>query len=186
MSILIAFSPFIAFVIVERLLGVGPGLIAGALVSALLLLRDALSRDRKIKILEAGTFVLFAALAAYARVAGADTWPIAAVRLRVDAGLLLIVLISMAVRQPFTLQYAREQTAPDVWRQPGFIRTNYVITAVWAGAFALMVLADLLLVYRPDLPHAIAIGVTIAALYGAMTFTTKYAQRAGRARGPAA
>jgi hypothetical protein len=36
------------------------------------------------------------------------------VRLRVDAGLLLIVLITLLVGKPFTLQYAREQVPQDL------------------------------------------------------------------------
>ena len=50
------------------------------------------------------------------------------VRLRVDGGLLLIVLISLAIRKPFTLQYAREHTPKERWNDPGFIRSNVIIT----------------------------------------------------------
>ena len=37
-------------------------------------------------------------------------WSIVAVRLAVDIGLFLIVLVSLAVRRPFTIQYAREES----------------------------------------------------------------------------
>jgi hypothetical protein len=40
MGILLAFAPFIAFALVDRLIGATEGLIAGAAVSAALLLRD--------------------------------------------------------------------------------------------------------------------------------------------------
>src|SRR6185437_14343639 len=100
------------------------------------------SRDRKVKVLEAGTMILFGGLAAYAFLANV-VWSIPAVRLRVDAGLLLIVLISMMIRQPFTLQHAREQVARELWGEPAFLRTNYVITGVWAAAFVVMVAVDL-------------------------------------------
>ena len=178
MAILLAFSPFIAFVIIERLLGIGPGLTAAALVSAILLLRDAMSPERKMKILEVGTFILFAGLAAYATTEDANDWRIATVRLYVDGGLLLIVLISLLMRRPFTLQYAREQTPERVRNTPAFVRANYVITGAWAAAFAVMVVADLLLLYAPQLPHIIAIVVTIAALYAVFKFTSWYPRRA--------
>ena len=178
MKILLAFAPFIAFVIIERLVGVVPGLAAGAIVSAILILRDWMNGSRQIKILEGGTFILFAALTAYDIFTGGVSWPIAAVRLRVDGGLLLIVLASMALRRPFTLQYAREQVASDLWKSPEFVRTNYVITAVWAAAFAVMVAADLALVYFPDWPHAIPIVATVLALYAAIKFTAWYPNRA--------
>jgi hypothetical protein len=109
------------------------------------------------------------------------TWSIPAVRLWVDAGLLVIVLISLAVRQPFTLQYAREQVSRELWDTPAFVRTNYIITAVWAGAFALMVAADLMMLFVPTLPTFVAIAVTVAALWGAARFTSWYPER-GRAK----
>jgi hypothetical protein len=150
--------------------------VAAAITSAALLTRDILSRERKPKILEIGTFVLFAGLAAYAYFAGA-VWSIPAVRLRVDAGLLLIVLISLAVRQPFTLQYARETVSRDLWSTPEFLRTNDIITAVWATAFAIMVAADLAMLYVPSLPTRFAIIVTILAIYCAFRFTSWYPKR---------
>jgi len=90
---------------------------------------------------------------------------------------LIIVLITMAVGRPFTLQYAREQVAPELWASPEFIRTNYVITAVWALAFAVLVIADLILLYRPDLSPRLGIFLTIAALVGAVKFTSWYPER---------
>jgi hypothetical protein len=123
MGILLAFAPFIVFAIADRLIGQTEGLIAGAVVSAALLLRDFLSPNRAPKVLEIGTVILFGGLALYA-VLGGPTWSIIGVRLRVDAGLLLIVLISIAIRRPFTLQYAREQVAQELWASPVFIRTT--------------------------------------------------------------
>lgn len=104
-------------------------------------------------------------------------WPIAAVRLRVDLGLLLVVLASIAIRRPFTLQYAREETPRELWNQPEFVRVNYVITFVWALAFAVMVAADLLLLYIPSARPSIGIIATIAAIYGAVRFTSWYPDR---------
>lgn len=173
MGMLLAFAPFILYVIIERFAGIEAGLMVATLTSAALLVRDVISRKRTPKILEMGTFVLFGGLAAYAHFAGA-VWSIPAVRLRVDAGLLLIVLISIAVRQPFTLQYAREKVSKDLWNAPSFLRTNYVITAVWAVAFAVMVIADLAMLYVPTLPTRLAIIVTILAIYGAFRFTSWY------------
>jgi hypothetical protein len=176
MGILLAFMPFFIYVIVERFVGIPVALIAATLTSAVLLLRDAVRRKRTPKILEIGTFLLFAGLAAYAHFAGA-VWSIPAVRLRVDSGLLIIVLVSIAVRQPFTLQYARETISPDLWTTPEFIRTNYIITVVWAAAFAIMVAADLAMLYVPALPTRLAIIVTILPVYGAFRFTSWYPKR---------
>jgi len=51
MGILLAFAPFIAFAIVDRLLGSAEGLCAGFAVSAMLLVRDWLGPDRAPKLL---------------------------------------------------------------------------------------------------------------------------------------
>jgi hypothetical protein len=182
MGMLLAFAPFIAFAVVDRLVDGAAGLLAGAAVSAAMLVRDWVTPNRTPKLLEIGTAVLFGGLALYAVVGGPE-WSIAGVRLRVDAGLLAIVLASMAVRRPFTLQYAREQVAPAFWDSAVFARTNYVITGAWAVAFAVLVGADLMLVYLPDVPARVAVIMTILALVGAIKFTGWYPQRAQAAGG---
>jgi hypothetical protein len=176
MGILLAFVPFILFVIVERLFGPTAGLVTATVTSCALLVRDWITRGKTVKVLEIGTALLFGGLAAYTLATGA-AWSIVGVRLRVDTGLLLVVLVSIAIRRPFTLQYAREQTPRAVWDTPGFVHTNYVITAAWAAAFAIMVGADLVLLYMPSLPVQIGIGATIVAIWGAIRFTSWYADR---------
>jgi hypothetical protein len=173
MGILLAFAPFIGFAVIDRLLGSTEGLFVGFAISAALLLRDWLSPNRSPKVLEIGTAILFGSLALYALLTHPG-WSIMGVRLVVDAGLLLIVMISIAIRQPFTLQYAREQVPQGVWASPEFVRTNYVITTVWALAFVALVVADLVLVYVPELPPRFGIIVTIMALVGAIKFTSWY------------
>jgi hypothetical protein len=176
MGMLLAFAPFIAFAVIDRLAGSVEGLLAGAAISAGLLVRDWLRPGVSPKILEIGTFVLFVALGVYALL-GAPNWSIMDVRLRVDAGLLLVVLGTMLIRRPFTLQYAREQVAPALWNTPAFVRTNYVLTAAWALAFAVMVAADLVLIYLPDLPPRFGVIATVVAIVGALKFTGWYPGR---------
>jgi hypothetical protein len=173
MTMLLAFAPFIAFVILERLINVPVGLAVGAAVAAILLIRDLVHPKRSIKVLEIGTVILFGGLTLYA-VAADVSWSIAAVRLRVDGGLMLIVLASIALRKPFTLQYAQEQVATEHWNSTGFVHINYVISAAWAAAFAVLVLADLILTYLPLVPHSVGILITVAALVGAMKFSDWY------------
>ena len=153
MGIWLAFAPFVAFAIVDRLFGSLEGLSAGFAVSLILLLRDWLGAGRTPKVLEIGTAGLFGVLALYA-IFGNPGWSIMGVRLLVDTGLLLIVLVSLAIRQPFTLQYAREQVGPEVWTSKEFLRTNDVITAVWALAFLVLVAADAVLFMRPNCRRA--------------------------------
>jgi hypothetical protein len=179
MGILLAFAPFIVFAVLDRIVGPAGALAAGAAVSAVLIARDLVRPGRSVKILEAGTFVLFAGLALYTVLSGAN-WSVIGVRLCVDAGLLAVVLVSMAARRPFTLQYAREQVAPQLWNRPEFIQTNYVITGVWALAFFVMVLAELALLYVPGLPPRAGVVAVILALVGAVKFTSWYPERQRR------
>lgn len=173
MNILFAFAPFIVFAVLERLTGPTTALAAAALVSLLIIVRDLLIRRRAAKVLEIGSLVLFGCLAVYSGIADAQ-WSIVTVRLCVDAGLLLLVLFSLLIRKPFTLQYAREGASTEKWIQPAFIKANYVITAVWAIAFAVMVAADLVLLYLPALPVKVGVGITIVALVAAIRFTSRY------------
>ncbi len=179
MGILLAFAPFIAFALLDRIVGPTEALAAGATVSAVLIVRDLVGPRRSVKVLEIGTFVLFAGLALYTVLSGA-TWSVIGVRLCVDAGLLLVVLASMAAGRPFTLQYARDQVAPEFWNRPEFIRTNYIVTGAWALAFAVMVLAELALLYVPGLPPRAGIVAIILALVGAVKFTGWYPEREKR------
>ena len=176
MGILLAFAPFFVYVVAARFTSIPVALGAAAVTSIALLARDAFGAGHSVKILELGTLLLFGGLAIYAFVTHVS-WSIPAVRLRVDLGLLFIVLVSLAIRKPFTLQYAREKVPTELWNSPEFLRTNDIITAVWAAAFAVMVAIDLAMLYVPALTTRMAIIVTILALYGAARFTAWYPER---------
>ena len=172
MGILLGFSPFITFALMTRFAPPAISLWIAAAVSGVLLLRERM-RGRSLKVLEAGTFSLFALLGIYTAVAQVH-WDISGVRSVVDAGLLLVVLLSLVIRRPFTLQYAREMVPSAVHQSPLFIRTNYIMTAVWAVAMAVVVAADLCLHYLPPFPVWLGTLMIVAALAGAFGFTTWY------------
>ena len=106
-------------------------------------------------------------------------WSVVGVRLCVDAGLLAVILVSMAVGRPFTLQYAREQATPELWREPDFLRTNYVVTGVWVLALALMTAIDATAIFTGRISLTVAVGVGLVALAGALTFSARYTARGG-------
>lgn len=175
---LLAFAPFIAFAFLNHFVAPTAALGVAALVSAGLIIREV-AQARSAKILEVGTCILFSGLALYACMADA-AWPVVGVKLAVDAGLLIIVLFSLVIGRPFTMQYARESVPREIWGSPQFVHTNRVITLVWLVAFAALVAADLVLLYLPDVPHKFGVLLTIGALYGAFKFTTAYPDRAKR------
>jgi tryptophan-rich sensory protein len=88
----------------------------------------------------------------------------------------LVASLSIAIRQPFTLQYAREQAPRELWDNPAFLRVNYVITAVWTLAFVVAAIAGYIGDAVLDDPNNVWTGwiVQIAALILAARFTGWY------------
>ncbi|WP_431283071.1 hypothetical protein ACQW02_27355 [Humitalea sp. 24SJ18S-53] len=177
MGILLAFAPFLAFAVVDVLAGAVPGLLAGAAIAFALLVRDWIDPKRSPKLMEIGAAVLFTALALYALLSGAGMSLVGA-KFWVDLGLLAIALLSMVIGRPFTLQYARESVPSAYWNNPEFLRTNQVITAAWALAFAVIVSMNLVMLYVPGVPRQLPIVVTILSVVAAAKFTTAYSERA--------
>jgi hypothetical protein len=175
MGVLLGFAPFITFALLSRFVPANVSLWSGAAVSAVLIVREKL-RGRSLKILEVGTFILFAFLGLYASLTH-DVWDIPIVRSVVDGGLLLIIVLSLLARRPFTLQYAREQVPPETQSSPTFIRTNYIITTIWALAMAIIVIADLVMHFVTSLPVQVEAAAIVAALGGAFWFTKWYPQQ---------
>ncbi|HEY3793649.1 MAG TPA: hypothetical protein VGM09_17605, partial [Bradyrhizobium sp.] len=130
-------------------------------------------RGGSIKILASGSAILFAGLGAYLTLVD-SSWSTPSVRLAVDSGVLAIALVSIALRYPFTLQYAREVVDAETTKLPGFIRANYIITWAWTAAFLLMVIANVLMIYLPGLPLWAGIAIALAARNSAALFTKWY------------
>jgi hypothetical protein len=127
---------------------------------------------RSIKMLGTGSAIVFAALGCYTLVD--SSLATSAVKLTVDAGVLAISLMSLVIRQPFTLQYGREVVDAETAQLPGFLKANYIITWAWTACFVLMVLANVLLIYLPGLPLWTGIAIAFAARNTAVCFTKWY------------
>jgi hypothetical protein len=83
-------------------------------------------------------------------------------------------LASIAIRLPFTLQYAREVVDAETAQLPGFIRANYTITWAWAGAMLMMMAGNAALIYVPGLPLWSGLLIAFAARNSAVYFTKWY------------
>jgi hypothetical protein len=172
MSIVLGLVPFIVFFVVMRTFSPLAGLAAAFVVSVLLGIRQW-RRGESVKVLEVGSLLLFGALLLYTLIATAD-WTVAKVRLAVDGGLLAIVLVSLVIGMPFTLQYARESVPQELWTSPIFMTTNRRITAVWAAAFAVMTAADAAAHYVEAIPLWVEIAASVIAFAVAIWFTRWY------------
>ena len=174
MMIFLILAPYGAFAGLMLLTSAAVSLFAAAAICLAVIAFDAF-RGRSIKVLGAGSAVLFAALGGYLTLVDSSLSG-SAVKLTVDAGMLAISLVSLAIRRPFTLQYAREMVDAETAELPDFLKANYIITGAWTLAFVLMVMANVLLIYLPGLPLWCGIAIAFAARNSALYFTKWYPQ----------
>lgn len=179
MQLLLAFAPFLAFALLSHNVPVTVALGTAALVAVAQMLNDVVRHHRSVKILELGTTLLFGGLALLAWSLG-GSWEIAEVRFWVDGGLFLIVVFSMLIRRPFTLQYARERVSPAVAARPEFLRSNQVLSGVWALAFLVLTAADHVMARMPQVPLWAGVAASAGALLLAAWFTHWYPARRRR------
>jgi len=68
--------------------------------------------------------------------AGVETWLSTWTGEMSNIALTVFAVTTLLLRKPFTLSYAKDMTPEEFWDAPVFRRTNYIISAVWAAAFA--------------------------------------------------
>jgi hypothetical protein len=172
MMIFLILAPFAAFAGLTMIASAPVSLFAAAAVALATVAWD-LFRGASIKILASGSAILFAALGGYLTLIDSSL-STSSVRLAVDVGVLVIALASIALRYPFTLQYAREVVDAETTKLPGFMRVNYIISWAWTAALLLMVTVTVLMIYRPGLPLWAGIVIGLAARNSATLFTRWY------------
>jgi hypothetical protein len=174
MNLVLGFVPFILFAVLMRL-SVDIALWLAFAAAFTLGIRSFID-TRVLKTLDAGNTALFGLLALYKGFVQ-PSLSFGAVLLGVDGGLLAIVVTSLVLHEPFTLQYAREQVAPDLWTSSAFLRTNYVVTSVWVAALAIMTGADAAATFAAALSVNMAAVLGLVALAAALTFSLGYPAR---------
>jgi hypothetical protein len=109
-------------------------LILALAISAVAVARQVLSRS--LNILDAVTFAFYVFIAIGLIGSG---WTILATFITHIVNFALIAVASGVAdrRGAVTIQYAREQTRPEVCKTPLFLRINQAITAVWGLSFFL-------------------------------------------------
>ena len=99
------------------------------------------ARTRSVKLFEAGAIVIFVALLVIT-LAGEESFLERWIQPISNLGILVLALATVVVGRPFTLEYARESTPPEVQGTAGFLYVNRVLTWVWIAAFAVMTVAS--------------------------------------------
>ena len=164
---LLAFAPWISLLIIARvgLLRVKIGL---AVALALSLVMGAMKLHRGI-ILWVGLF--FFSCATIAVAVFNDIWFVRHLGVLATAALALSAWAGVVVGKPFTLDYAREHTDPAVWNQPDFIKSNILVTSIWAAAFTANAVLAWGKMTRFLAPERAYEAVSYALLVGAAAFT---------------
>lgn len=172
MAIFLILAPYGAFAF---LMLVTSAMLSVFAASAICLATVAIdvARGRSVKILAAGSALIFAAIGLYLALIDPALGTLG-VKLSVDVGIFIIALGSMLLRHPFTLQYALEAVPAETAAMPGFLRANYIITGAWTAAALLMAAANLVLLYVPGLPLWSSLAVAFAARNSAIYFTKWY------------
>jgi hypothetical protein len=174
MTIFLILAPYGAFALLMLVTSAAVSLFSAAAICLAVIVLDVI-RGRSVKILGAGSVVVFSAVGGYVALVdpGMNT---AAVKFAVDAGIFVVSLLSIAIRRPFTLQYAIEVVDAETARQPGFLRANYIIALAWTGAMLMMMVGNIALLFVPGLPLWSGLLIAFAARNSAVYFTRWYPQ----------
>jgi hypothetical protein len=173
-TIFLILAPYGAFALLMLVTSATVSLFTGAAICLAVMAFD-LVRGRSMKILGAGSVIVFAAVGGYISLMDPNL-SVSGVKFAVDTGIFLLTLTSIVIRRPFTLQYAREVVDAEIARLPGFIRANYVITWAWTGSMLLMMIGNVATIYLPGLPLWSGIVIAFAARNSAVYFTKWYPQ----------
>ncbi len=174
MTIFLILAPYGAFTLLMLVTSATVSLFAAAAICLAVIAFDMV-RGRSVKILGAGSVIVFVAVGGYLTLIDSSL-SISGVKFAVDTGIFLVTLLSIAIRFPFTLQYAREVVDAETAVLPGFIRANYIITWAWTGSMLLMMIGNIALIYVPGLPLWSSLLIAFAARNSAVYFTKWYPQ----------
>ncbi|MFJ1756353.1 hypothetical protein [Kitasatospora sp. NPDC088134] len=184
MSYLRTFLPWIVFALIPSAHWQW-GALAGLVVAAAVTLQQrAAGTAWDALIIETGSALYFAVLAA---IAFAD--PHSGVRdysaTLSSAVLALIAGVSLLIGKPFTLGIAKRTTPQEFWNLKPFIRVNTLITTVWTAAFAVTAVVLGILAKGGHGHSVTSLIVQIAGFVVPMVFTVRYVAVV-RARAPQA
>ena len=174
MTIFLILAPFGSFALLMLVTSADIALFTSAAICLAVVGIDIV-RGRSVKMLGAGSVVVFSGIGAYVAVVDPNLSQ-SAVKLAVDVGVLAISLGSLMIRKPFVLQYALEEVDAETAKLPDFLKATTIITWAWAGACVLMIVGNVLTIYAPGLPLWSGLVIAFAARNSAAYFTTWYPQ----------
>ncbi|MFF0294576.1 hypothetical protein ACFYST_15110 [Kitasatospora sp. NPDC004614] len=173
MSYLRTFLPWIVFAVIPSAQWQWAALAGLVVASAVILQQRRAGAAWDALIIELGSALYFAALAA---LAFAD--PHSGIRgysaTLSSACLAVIAGTSLLIGKPFTLGIAKRSTPPEIWPLKPFIRVNVIITSVWTAAFAITAVVLGVLAHAGHGHSLASLLVQLAGFAVPMVFTVRY------------
>ncbi|MEB3174950.1 MAG: hypothetical protein VKN60_07175 [Cyanobacteriota bacterium] len=128
-----AFAPWLAFLVIahDSLFRVKLGLIVALILSVGM----GVARLHRGVILWAGLFFFSAATVAV--VGFNNPFVLKYLGVLASGTLAASAWLTILLKKPFTLDYAKAHTDPSHWTSPSFIKANLLISSVWAASFTL-------------------------------------------------
>ena len=169
-KLLLAFLPWLSFLVIARgsLLRLKIGLAVALVLSVVM----GVARLHRGIILWAG--LLFFIYSTVAVVALDNMWTAQHMSVLANGMLAVSTWLTVVLKKPFTLDYAREHVDPSLWNDPMFIRTNIALTSVWGSIFTvntILAWGKMEQFVLPDLAYEI---ISYTLLVGTAVFTNWY------------
>jgi hypothetical protein len=169
-KLLLAFLPWISLLVIAHggMLRLKIGLVVALVLSVVM----GVARLHRGVILWAGlTFFIFATLAV---VAFDNMWTARHMGVLANGMLASSTWLTVVLKRPFTLEYAREHVDPSLWSDPLFMKTNVVLTSLWGSIFtvnAVLAWGKMEQFVLPELAYEI---ISYTLLVGTVVFTNWY------------
>lgn len=131
-NFVIPFLPWMLYIILVKSFDLSPTITS--LISLVLTLFFSWSSIKKMYILPITTLIFFS-LSIILGVFDENLYFLKHPGLFIYLTLFGISLISIIIKQPFTIQYAKEQAPPEHWNSNLFLKINYHLTLFWGIIF---------------------------------------------------
>ncbi|HUN55471.1 MAG TPA: hypothetical protein VMU29_09990 [Smithella sp.] len=131
LKLLLAFAPWISFLIIAH--GSMFHLKLGLIVALILSVIMGITRLHRGIILWVG--LTFFTISVVAIVLFENMWIARHMGVIANGTLAFFTWLTILLKKPFTLEYAKEHTDRSIWNSPVFIRTNIIITSIWGLGF---------------------------------------------------
>lgn len=133
LKLLLGFAPWLAFLFIahDSLFRLKVGLVVALLLSIAM----GLMRLHRGVILWVG--LIFFSASTLAVIWFENMWTVRHMGILANSAMAVATWYTVLVKRPFTMDYARDHTPPELWSHPAFLHTNLIITSAWSLCFTL-------------------------------------------------